>query len=609
VRFELADEEQPVWLPRVLWLGLTATAAYTVTRAFFLKAEYYDGYSYLLNASLVAGERIGEASDLRPPLLSLLQLPVVVVCRALGPANPWLLRGPHLLSAALAVGSAAAVVWMLTEVFGTTLALLGGVLFVASRAFFHYGAHVMTDLPVTGLCALSLALHLHAVQTRRLAGFACAGAALGAAVGMKYSAAVFGVVLVMTELGAIARVETGPGVPPRLRLRFDGHRWVGVVLEAAASVALVVIAETVMFTRIYGWAAWPRLVTAMQAAKRAVDRLPGESWQDNLPMLLTMLSIPLMAAAAVGLIAALAKPRRADVSFWAWLSVMGAFLLFVVGHNEARYLLPVVPAIVYFAVRGVEATAVTFMKAAASVRVRRNVVAAGVALLAASVFSNGISQAWEDRDPVFYRDLQGRAARELLAFRRRGGPAYVVGNWHTLWATTPGSMRQDEFWNVFHGAPFVVAYLLGEPVVPLAGNGSPFALRDQLLARAGEGDGVIRFDDVFYMTAWLPPGGRYNPIEVWHVHRQDLVPSGPDRRLAPAQGSGPGAALRVEGAQVSLVPEFSSGPWWIFARSGPGSWTYVATSALSAGEPIPLPSESTAVTGIALLSVDVSQIR
>ena len=90
-------------------VALVATCAvYTLWRGATLQVEYYDGYRYLANASRLLGEDVS-FDQIRPPLLTLLLVPVVALGRLGGPANAALVFGPHLFSAVLSLCTAAVV--------------------------------------------------------------------------------------------------------------------------------------------------------------------------------------------------------------------------------------------------------------------------------------------------------------------------------------------------------------------------------------------------------------------------------------------------------------------------------------------------------------------
>src|SRR5439155_8013609 len=111
---------------RCVLAGLVGLAcAYTLHRAVVLRIEYYDGYDFLKNARALLHDPLAQYWLLRPPLVSLLQLPAVALGRASAPGAAVRLVAPHLTAALLAILTAGAVSWVLLRPVGPTLALLG----------------------------------------------------------------------------------------------------------------------------------------------------------------------------------------------------------------------------------------------------------------------------------------------------------------------------------------------------------------------------------------------------------------------------------------------------------------------------------------------------
>jgi hypothetical protein len=586
-RATAAGDDVPRWLRLTLWSLLAAAAVYTVMRALALKVDLYDGYVYLYNATRLAGVPLARLDDSRPWLLSVLHLPVVALARLLGPANPWLLRGPHLLNAAISLGAVAALVWLMRMVFPRWVALLGGVLFVANRCYVHYAANVLTDLGVTGLCTLALALHLHAVRTRGARWFVLAGVTFGAAITMKFTAPTFAITIAAVELGALVVLEPAPGRRfGRPRFRWDGRRAGMVAAEVAAVVATFVAVQVFVFTRLYGGRAWRSFQEAWAAAQQLRHtRYPGELWSDNVPMAITTMSASLLILCGVGLIVAARRPRRDDLPFAAGLAGVGGSMLFAIGHSEARYLLPVVPCVIYFALRAAEGAAELWRGARpGATRAATGVAVGAVALLVGGTVANGLVQVADDHDPFFARDYQGRAGRALAAARPPGRPAFVMGYWHTLSAATPGPVPQDEFWNTYHSSPFVFEYLLGEPATLLPGHAGQYDAALDLLAQTKDGDALVRFDGGFFMTAGFPTTPRPNQgFEVWKIARKELP---------------------VENARATTPP---GGPWIMFWKAGPGAPSYFGISTATPGDPILLPPVAASADTVTLLRIDIQR--
>src|SRR5436309_10838486 len=132
---------------RVLAGLICLACAYTIHRAVVLRIEYYDGYDFLKNARALLHDPLAHYWLLRPPLVSLLQLPAVAIGRASAPGAAARLVVPHVTAASLAILTAGAVSWVLLRPVGPTLALLGTLLFVSTPYLVHYAPHVLTELP------------------------------------------------------------------------------------------------------------------------------------------------------------------------------------------------------------------------------------------------------------------------------------------------------------------------------------------------------------------------------------------------------------------------------------------------------------------------------
>src|SRR5262249_224848 len=102
---ELEDQR----LARVLQGFIALALGYVSYRAVACNLEYYDSYVYLGSASWLAGHQGVAYTAIRPPLLAILQSPVVAVARHFGVANPTLLVAPRLVSALMSALTCVAV--------------------------------------------------------------------------------------------------------------------------------------------------------------------------------------------------------------------------------------------------------------------------------------------------------------------------------------------------------------------------------------------------------------------------------------------------------------------------------------------------------------------
>jgi hypothetical protein len=513
----------------VLLALLLLGAGYTAHRAVVLRLDYYDGFAYLANARRLAGDETLAYLWVRPPVVPILQVPAVSLAMRGEPANLWYLVAPHLTSAALSILAAGALFFLFRRPFGTTLGLLGVALFVYSRLFVRYGAHVMTDLPVAGAAALTVAVYLRTRRDGSFLDYGLAGLGLGTAVLTKFSAALLLPSLLVAELVFALRLR-----------RLERRLWTGLTLLFLTTLFFFVLAETAIFFRLGVEGGWNVFWLSLQKAAAAVDtgaESSGESWLDYGPMALVCFSAPVLVLAAGGLFLSLVHPEDRDPPFLAWLLVTGGGILFLVGKTEARYLLPAVPPLLYFVLRAVEAAWLWLrgrwpgfggpVRAALSL---------GGLILAWCAVSGGVDQAVRDRDPIFLKDLEIKAARKFLDAKRGEGRLIWWGRWHNLYPAKPVLMPEDQYFNFFHFPPFAVEYLIGERLDRADISRKPGGLAEYLVSQRQTGDALLRVDRRVHSTGSLP-AGPVSPLRVLSVGLDVLsLESGSPHRFSSGDG-------------------------------------------------------------------------
>jgi len=594
-----------------LLAALSLPAAYTIYRAFTLRVEYHDGFAYLVNARYLAGDRSLPYAPGRPPLVSLLQIPVVKAASLAQAPGPWLMVAPHVLSAVLSLLAALAVFFAYRSGLGPAAALLGVLLFATTRLFIRYGAHVMTDLPVAGLSAAAVALYSAAIRSGRFRTYALAGAALGATISTKYSAALLALALVLAT-GLLAFRVRQDGA--RRRLVFDRalRPWLGLLLVGLATAAVFAAIHAPVFWSFFGPHALREFLPSMRAGLAAVAGFSDESRKDYLVMLVEMASPAGTLLALGGIAVALARPQRRDAIFAAWLAVVGGGIVLLVGHNEARYLFPAVPPLFYFAARAVEFCWERWRRPLRPRRTAAMALALVVGLAGLSMVS-GAAQAWDDRDRFFRTDIEGRAV-ELAAQSVRGrGRLLLLGTRHTLSPRDPGPVPADEFWNVFHYVPPIPAYFLGRPLAQLGlPSASVQVLRPLLAAWLRDGDAVLRLDGLFYSTKTFPEGPVPRPLEVWSIARLDLVPApGRPGHLTASQGTVAATLADDPGAgAVVFAPDQSLGERAIFVKNAAKRTPdFVRFARLERNTAIVLPTATRVQDVEAIVLIDVAVRR
>jgi hypothetical protein len=540
---------------------LAAALGYGVLRAVQLRIEYFDGYDYLRNASALAGDPFAEYQRLRPPFVPIVQLPAMAIVRASPPAAPIRLVAPHLVSASLSLLSAGAVFWLLSRRFDPTLALLGTLLFATTRYFVHYAPHVMADIPSAGWAAASCALYLRARARRSAAAWTLCGVALAAAVLTKYPLAVLGPAWVLAELWRSAAAR-----------RVDAGAWLGIAIVGAVCIATFLAVEASLLIAIHGTAGLAQLAPTLIefATMTGLGAEPEETWSDYGAMSVAMLSLPTLLLCACGVILTLRRGDERDAVALASLVCVGGTVVFMLQHNEARYLLPAVPFILYFSVRAIEA-------AAGALRARwpglsRPARALALLLAAAALappIGVGLDQARLDTDPVYRADIERRAAEQLLAARRSEGRLLWSGLHHTLRTRWAGRVPHDEFLGIFHFPPFGVSYLLDQRLEPLRPPpGARPGAGIELASVLRDGDAVLRFAGADSDTR-PPAGAEAAPMEIWAASRLRFRALGGGEFAAIGD---PAARLRlhVNAGSASVSACGPTGRWqltWIGASS------------------------------------------
>lgn len=524
----------------MLRLLIAIALLYTCHRAFVLRIEYYDGYQYLANARALLGDPLAKFDHLRSPLMVLFQLPGMLIVRASAPGSVPRIVVPHLIAAFTSILTVAAVLWAFRRFFSPVWALFGTLLFVGGPFFVRYGAHVMADLLSAGGAAVTVATYVVARERRSVGAYVLSGIAFGVALSSKFPLVGLGPALVAAEGWYALRTRD-----------FDRQRWLGLAVIGAVGVGLFAAIEGVVYVAIFGREGLGMLVDAVRPSSLAATarfiwgtQLPpevgsrgdagtllaqlaslesGESWRDWCPMAVVMLG-PMLLLAAGGAGVALVQRQDRDVPVLTWLGLLGGGIVFAIAHNEARYLLPVVPAVIYLAVRAVEAAVTTLSQRGFEAPSRPVTVRIAAIVLLAAVLAPGLRQAWLDRDPIFFSDVERRAALRMLEIRRAPGRLVWNRGWHTFTTRDVVRMRADEYFNTFTFTPANVEYFVDERVLMLAGlPGTAEELAFD--PKIEDGDAVLQAARAVYSTTNVPANG-VPPVEVWQVRRMTLVRDG-----------------------------------------------------------------------------------
>jgi hypothetical protein len=429
-------------------LGVVLALAFALYQAFAVRLHTYDGFDYLNDARRLSGDEAAVAAYYRvhAPLVPTLAVPVVRAVAHAPPDDPARWTLPHLLGVALAALSVLACFLWIRERTNARWAWLGALFVASTPLFVHYAHHILVDVSCAGWVAATFFAWDRATRGRGgwrhygLFGVAIAGATL-----TKYALGALPIAFVLAELLRVV-------IERKLRAR----RWLGLVLAGAVAATLFAAAMSAAFFVIDGDVLTARDFAALLGeASGMVAPMEGEGAWDYLPLLFGTVSVFTLGLSLVGLVDGLRRDWRRDLPAATWIALFGGLLAFRVGHNEARYLLPVLPAVALFATLGARSL-VRMARRGLPLPARRTAIATLGVALALSV-APGVSRAARDTHPFFRSDTQAVFARWVEDHAPGGGKVLWAGHFVALTPPDPSpGLVEDEFFDYFH---------LGHPAV------------------------------------------------------------------------------------------------------------------------------------------------
>jgi len=455
-------------LPRGMLAAFGVWSLATCVIAVRVPLDYWDGFEFLTNAVLLAGHGDTVSSGysmLRPPLWPLLLAPLHLVTRSPG-AYLWL---PHLFSALVAVAAIAAGYRLFRLSFGAELSAVGAAALALNRLTTHYAAFALADV----LSMLTVIVTLHAwlrARTRRgVSGFALAGVLAGLSVSSKYPLAMLPAALALFELARAA--VPGSGRDPSARVRWRGlvapGPWLGGLLAAMTPVAVL--------TLVVGLAMRPfdraQVISSLQFLMQiGRDAKYDDPWWEHLQTAWILFSAPLLACALLGAVEALRARRDGDLLHLLWTVTYFAAMTWWSQHREARYLLPIVPSLVWLALRGAQ----QLWTLVPSLRGWRW--PAGVAFLAMPALGSA-----DEARRFFTPPYSQPVMREIAQFVAASGraPYFVTGGraW-SVFPPEPVVFPHDEYMHFHHLSAVAFEYFAGRKQTPpeLASREQQFAV-------------------------------------------------------------------------------------------------------------------------------------
>jgi 4-amino-4-deoxy-L-arabinose transferase-like glycosyltransferase len=467
------------WLTVFMCALLAVDLLYLGVVASRLPVDYWDGYEYLMNARTLAGHEYARLHhnylESRPPLIPLLLAVVLQGYRPGGLGTS--LWGPHLLALALSALSIVALYWLMRQAFSPNGSLVGCLVLAMNPLFIHYAPFVMTDIPAMFLVTLAAVAYLRASQTGRLAFQVFSGAALGAAVSVKYTT-----LFVVGGLGLfeVLRVlyppcsedPTAPGLGRRAwRLVVSPRPWVVLAVAWAVFYLLHGLAYARAMPGVHTLA---QIIIVFRNQMGGVGKYMSDPLFEYLVDLRIAFSLPLCAAALAGMVVAARDRMDVDLLCFGWLVVFFGVITFLIGHKEVRYAFPILPPLIYFVTKGIRAfwtgteTALSWLLGRRTDSALRVTLASALVVLAVTAQPAVLAARELARfsDPVYAKPFLPTVARWVLDHSAPGQRVLISrGFIYTMYPAEPLFSPYDEFFYFHHIPGAALAYLLDRPLV------------------------------------------------------------------------------------------------------------------------------------------------
>ncbi len=454
------------WLGRLATAAIVAEMAYLVIVALRLRVDYFDAYDNLLNARALL-HRGADFSALRSPLFAILLLP--------GAAAARLAHSPNLgfvVSHLVAVLMTGLLLWFTFALFrlhlGKLTALAGVVLFSWNVLLIGNGPLAKEDIPSTLFLTAAFFFYLKSLASHRRGDVVIAGLLAGAAPSIRYNLLpVPFIVIGAYELLELARHPFQRGAVRPTLLRAGS-----LFVLALAVVFLVPAVVYVAVHRSSLVGAPAQFVRDLLVLQRVANAFTEDAVR-NYRFLIEAVGWPVLVAALAGVAASLWRRQRIALFFGLWFLTVFVLQTYVIAHHEARYLMPALPPLYWFAAAGVEAIWTLALglgaRAGASrvaTRIRLATIAVAliaVAVVAAVPMGRAVSALVRFQDPVYTADYERQVSRYALNLAG-GRPILWVGSYYALHPRDFVFDRQDPYTYVYHFYAQVVRFWIEQGV-------------------------------------------------------------------------------------------------------------------------------------------------
>ncbi len=416
-----------------------------------LPLDYWDGYDFLSNARYLSGADITHLQvgyeTVRPPMVALLLAPMLWGYKAAGEGTS--LVGIHLLMVAVAAGGA----WLMYQLFKRSLgeiwAAVGVLLLVLNPLFLHYSPFAMADVPSMVFVTLALLAHLRARDTGRSRDYAVLAIGLACLFLTKYPTSLLGLTLVLFE-AVMVFIPTGPPPAPsisrRLLALLTNFR---LLIAFSASLVLFYLVHVGVYAVAFKGSVdpWTQLLPVLKQGLVSAGASHTDPRDEYVLGMVRMSSAPLVVVGGLGLLRALLRRKPEDVLHVLWFTVFFGLMTFKVVHKEARYLLPMLPSLLYLQALGLQQL---FEAITSPARKRLGVglaVVVGLLVLPITLGTRELQRFW---DPVYSKPFMAAMARWTLDRLKPDEPIVLLSaRTFSVYPRDPVWLVEDEFF-YFH---------------------------------------------------------------------------------------------------------------------------------------------------------------
>ncbi len=436
-------------LERTVILCLSLLVSYLVGVAWRMEVNYFDSYSILINARILAHGTNLPYAWIRPPLLPALLIPFFLIENMTG-LPEFGYTAAHLFMA----GIFAVFVYMAKEFFVLFLErpwpwITAGLLSL-NPVLVHQAPFIKEDLLAAFLAAAALFSFLRWKQKGGGVRLCATSSLIAFSLLARYNIApvLFFLVVVFTLI-------------PRQRPLPWRELWQVLVF------LIIIPAGIFAGTQVFIYA-------ALDIAP--LHRAPAQAWTDlrhffmttrtsespleNFGFLFYSVSWPLCLSALYGAVVALRHKARGAVFCGLWFLAVFLLQTYFFGHKEARYLMPGLIPLYFFAVLGLK----SFMEIMGQKNVRGCFRAVFFIALLMIPLNNALRECAKFLDPFYAKPA---AENVSLMARQVAGPGkavYWVGEGYPLVPADYAFLPADDYGYIYHLDTNALMYYLGEKV-------------------------------------------------------------------------------------------------------------------------------------------------